>query len=135
MKSRPTPTAAIVAVLAILLVACEGITHVNLSASSYSIARYESWAPLRLLEVKNPSDRLLTQVVITAECREQPFKNLRSKFESAPLTLEPMSTLPEASLRLVDGYPTFTSGPVSCKFDAYNRAWPSEVEVAIHVQR
>lgn len=129
MRIRSWIFAAVAATL--LLTSCEGIAYVGLKASSYSVVRYESWAPITLKGVRNPSAHVLSQVVITARCKETPYKYLEQFYESAPFALGPFETVASVSLPQVDGWPYFTDGPVGCSFDAANRLWPTELEVTI----
>ncbi|HRP47362.1 MAG TPA: hypothetical protein PLT07_07400 [Trueperaceae bacterium] len=132
MRIRQNRAWILIAVAAtLLLTSCEGIAYVDLKASGYSITRYESWAPVTLKNVRNPSDHILSQVVITARCKEAPYKYLEQFYESAPFAIGPFETVAAVSLPQVDGYPYFTSGPVGCSFDASNRLWPAELEVTI----
>lgn len=121
--------------LTLVLSACEGVLYIDLKASGYAVTRYESWAPILLNDVRNPSDRYLSQIVITARCREYPYKNLDQYYESAPFALGPFEILDQVNLRQVRGFPYFTSGGISCTFDAQNRSWPTELEVTITVPK
>ncbi len=114
------------ALTSLLLAACEGSTHVTLKASGYSVSRYDSYAPLVLHDLHNPSSHDLTRVVIEARCREKPYQTLYTDFGPALVNIGAGATIDRVTLSYADGWPYFTGGPVSCRFETLNRNFPQE---------
>lgn len=118
--------------LALLLSSCaNGPLYTELTAASYSITRYSNYAPLLLKGVSNPGSRDLTQVVLTAYCKEDTYSSLDHKFESLPFAIRAGETLDQVTLDHVGGYPYFTGFRVGCSFDGYNQRFPLEPEVTV----
>jgi len=114
------------ALAALLLAGCEGSTHVTLRAEGFSVSRYEVRAPLVIRALENPSSRTLSEVSIEARCREEWYPSLYSDFGPLVLELAPGEAIDTVSVPFSGGWPYFTDGAVSCRFDVWNRRWPVE---------
>jgi hypothetical protein len=112
--------------VAVLLTSCEGATHVTLTAESFSVYRYEPRAPLLIHELENPSSAKLSQVSIEASCTEEWYPNLETDFGPVVLSLAPGQLVGQVTVPFSGGWPYFTDGIVSCRFDVWNASWPSE---------